>query len=159
MASVASSVAASRSALAVMVVTLVDAVGADLGDPLGHVGAVVDLRDVGERGRAPGLGDQLALQVDALPDPGLRRLQALGDDLLGHLGRAGLVQLPGGLGAAGLDHHDGDVAVVELATGDDELEGRRVALLVGRMGTPLALGRCRRCAPRRSDLRTGCPRA
>ncbi len=41
MAAVASSVAASRSALAVMVVTFVDPLGAHLGHPLGHVLAVV----------------------------------------------------------------------------------------------------------------------
>ena len=50
------------------------------------------------------------------------------------------IQLPGRFGAAGLDHHDGDVAVVELPAGDDQLEGGRVALLVGGVGHPLALG-------------------
>ena len=40
------------------------------------------------------------------------------------LRRALLVEPPGGLGAAGLDHHDGDVAAVDHATGDDELERR-----------------------------------
>ena len=48
--------------------------------------------------------------------------------------------VPGRLGAAGLDHHDGHVAVVELPPGDDQLERRLVALLVGGMGHPLALG-------------------
>ena len=37
-------------------------------------------------------------------------------------------------------HLDLAVAVVELATGHDHLEGRLAALLVGRMGDPLALG-------------------
>ena len=50
MAAVASSVAASRSALAVMVVTFSTAVGADLGNPRGHVVAVVDLGHVRRAG-------------------------------------------------------------------------------------------------------------
>ena len=55
-----------------------------------------------------GLGDQLVLELDRLADPGLGGLEAAGDDLLGDLGGAVLVVAPGLLGAAGLDHHDGD---------------------------------------------------
>ena len=40
----------------------------------------------------------------------------------------------GGFGAAGFDHHDGHVAVVELAPGHDQLEGGRIALFVGGFG-------------------------
>ena len=47
---------------------------------------------------------------------------------------------PGRLGAAGLDHHDGHVVVVEQAPGHDQLEGRRVALFVGGERDPLAVG-------------------
>ena len=139
MALVASSVAALRSALWVIVVTLAKALGADRRHPGEHVVAVVVLRLVGDRRVHAGLLDQLALQLDRLADPGLGLFEALGDDLLGDLGGAGLVVPPGVLGAAGLDHHDGDVAV-DLAAGDDQLEGRVVAFLVGRVGDPLALG-------------------
>ena len=64
---VASSVAALRSALAAMVMALASSVGADLGDPVGHVVAVVDAGRVRRCGVVDaGLGDQLALQLDRL---------------------------------------------------------------------------------------------
>ena len=63
----------------------------------------------------------------------------VGDDLLGDLRGAGLVVRDGLLGPAGLDHHDGDVAVGQLTAGHDELEGALVALLVGRVGHPAAV--------------------
>ena len=63
----------------------------------------------------------------------------VGDDRLGHLRRAGLVEGVGLLGAAGLDHHDGDVAVGQLPAGDHELEGALVTLAVGRVGQPGAV--------------------
>ena len=53
------------------------------------------------------------------------------------LRRALFVEAPGGLGAAGLDHHDGDVAAVDHAAGDDELEGRLGALLERGVRDPL----------------------
>ncbi len=121
-----------------------EAVGADGLDAGGDVVGVVDLGLPLERDDQVGLGgrlDQLALGLDGLADPGLGGLQAPGDDLFGHVRGAVLVELPGGLGAAGLDHHDGDVAVVELAPGHDELEGRVVALGVGGVRDPAALGR------------------
>ena len=74
-------------------------------------------------------------RVDYQPDV----FEAVGEDVLVDLRGAVLVQVPGDLGAAGLHHHDGDVAVVELATRDDHLEGRRVAFLVGRVGVPLTV--------------------
>ena len=83
----------------------------------------------------------------------------VGDDLFGDLRGAGLVVAPGLLGAAGLDHHDGDVAVVELAAGDDDLERRLVALLVGGVRRSTRRRGCRRGARRRWGRRTGCPRA
>ena len=67
-----------------------------------------------------------------------------GQHLLGDLGRAGVVVGPRLLGPAGLDHHDGDLAVGVLGqrpAGHDELEGGLVALLVGRVRDPGALGR------------------
>ena len=136
--------AASRSALTVMLGDLGEALGADGLDAGGDLVGVVDLRlplELVDQPGLGGLGDQLALGVDRLADPGLGGLEAPGDDLFGHVRRAVLVELPGLLGAAGLDHHDGDVAVVVLATGDDELEGRVVALGVGGVRDPLALGR------------------
>ena len=60
-------------------------------------------------------------------------------DLFGDLRRALFVELPRALGAAGLDHHDRDVAVVELTAGDDDLERRLVALLERRVRDPLAV--------------------
>ena len=57
------------------------------------------------------------------------------------LGGAVLEGLPRGLGATGLDHHDGDVVVVEHAAGDDHLEGGLLALFVGGVRDP---GRRRR---------------
>src|SRR5205807_921000 len=53
-----------------------------------------------------------------------------------------LVVAPGVLGAAGLDHHDGDVPVAVLPegpTGDDQLEGGLVTLLVGRVRYPASV--------------------
>ncbi len=117
---------------------LVDLLGADLGDPLGHVGAVVDLGDDRQAGAGcPASATSWRCRSTLSRIQVFDGFEAVGDDLLGDLRGAGLVQLPGRLGAAGLDHHDGHVAVVELATGDDQLEGRRVALLVGGMGHPL----------------------
>ena len=89
--------------------------------------------------RLDDLGAQLDLQLDRRRDPLLRLFEALGDDLFGDLRRALFVELPRGLGATGLDHHDRDVAVVELATGDDDLERRLVALLERRVRDPLAV--------------------
>jgi hypothetical protein len=88
--------------------------------------------------------DQVALEVDRVADPGLRGLQALGEDLFGHLRRTVGELLEAALGAAGLHHHDRDVGVTvlgERASRDDELEGRLVALLVRRVRQPAALGR------------------
>ena len=100
--------------------------------------------NVERRDRAVGgdhAGDELALQGDRLLDPHLAGLEPA---------RRGRPRRPSGavgvvlealLGAAGLDHHDGDVAVVELTAGDDELERAGVALVVGRVRDPLAVGR------------------
>ena len=108
------------------------------------------------------LGHQPPLEVDRLADPGLGRLQPVGQDLLGHLGGPALVVLPGALGPAGLDHHDGDVGVVAVAegpAGHHQLEGGLVALLVGGVGDPRRPRSSRRCGRRRSGRRRGCPRA
>ena len=85
------------------------------------------------------LAAQLELQVDRRVDPLLGVLEALGDDLFGDLRRAVVVEVPRHLGAAGLDHHDRDVAVVEVTAGDDDLERRLVTLLERRVRDPLAL--------------------
>ena len=108
-----------------------------------HLGRVVDVgrvRDVGDRTvREHVLGVQLDLQIDGRADPLLRRFEALGDQLFGDLRRALFVELPGALGAAGLDHHDRDVTVVETTTGNHDLERALVALLEGGVRDPLAL--------------------
>ena len=82
---------------------------------------------------------QLELQVDRRADPALRRLEAVGDELLGDLRRALLVQLARRLGAARLDHHDRDVTVVERTAGDNDLEGRAVAFRVAGVRDPGAV--------------------
>ena len=68
----------------------------------------------------------------------LQASRPVGDDLLGDLRGAGLVVVPRLLGAAGLDHHDGDV-VTDAAAGDDQLEGGLLALLVGGVRDPGAV--------------------
>ncbi len=95
--------------------------------------------DVGDR-TAGGdhRGAELLLELDRRLDPLLGLFEAVGDDLFGHLRRTLFVEAPGGFGAAGLHHHDGDVAAVDHATGDDELEGGLGALLERRVGDPLA---------------------
>src|SRR5207247_8430283 len=119
-----------------------DAVGAGDLHPLPDIVAVVVLGLVGDGRLGPArLLDQLALGLDRVADPALALLEPAGEHVLGDLGCALLVELPGVLGAARLDHHDGDVAFGVLAPGDDELEGRLVALLVGRVGQPAPLDR------------------
>ncbi|CAB4561856.1 unannotated protein [freshwater metagenome] len=83
-------------------------------------------------------GDELTLQRDRLLDPGLAGLEATGERGLVDLGCAVGVVLEALRGTTGLDHHDRDVARVELTTGDDELERAGLALFVGRVGDPLA---------------------
>ena len=116
--------------------------GGLLGDRVEHVVVVVDVDSYGISAIGPwaamtAVRSSCWRSIDA--DPLLGLLEALGDDLFGHLRRALLVEAPGGLGATGLDHHDGDVAGVDHATGDDELEGGLVALLVGRVRDPLTV--------------------
>ena len=68
-------------------------------------------------GFLPDLGHQLTLELDRLPDPGLGRLEAVGQDLLGDLGGAGLVVLHEFSVPPGLDHHDGDLGSGAPRTG------------------------------------------
>ena len=107
------------------------------------VGLVVDPGLVLDRGDRAPLGlellHELELEVDGGVDPLLRGFEAFRDDVFGDLRRTAFVELPRGFGAAGLDHHDRDVAVVEAATGDDHLEGRRVTFFVRGVGDPLAV--------------------
>ena len=62
------------------------------------------------------------LRRDELLDEGLGGLQSLRDDLLAGLDGAGLDEVPAVLGGLGLDHHDRDVAVLQDATGDHQVE-------------------------------------
>ena len=98
-------------------------------------------RELERRDAAAGLDllDELVLEVDRLPDPHLAGLEPVGDHLFGDLRGAGLVVVPRLLGAAGLDHHDGDV-VTDAAAGDDQLEGALLDLLEGGVRDPGALG-------------------
>ena len=137
------SVASLRSCLAGDRDGLGEVVGGDALDGGEHVvGVVVDGGELELLDRAVGgdhAGDELALQGDGLLDPLLARLQATGEDgLVDDLGAVGVV-LEAPLRATGLDHHHGDVAVVELAAGDDELERALGALVVRRVGDPLAV--------------------
>ena len=120
-------------------------VGGDPLDRIEHVGGVVHDGVERDRGDRPvggdHAGDELALQADGLLDPLLRRLEAAGEDGFVDLRCALLVVLEALLAPAGLDHHDRDVAVAELAPGDDELERAGIALGVGRVRDPLAVGR------------------
>ena len=162
----AASSAALRSALAVTRLALAMRSVPDRLDPGPHVVGVV-----GEGGELDGLdrpagghevGHQLALQVDGLADPGLGRLQPLGQHLLGDLGRPRLVVVPGVLGPAGLDHHDGDVGVGGVGqrpAGHHQLEGGGLALFEGRVRDPGALDACRPPGRRRWGRRRGCPRS
>ena len=108
-----------------------------------HGGRVVDVRHVlDRRDRAAGLDElvaQLLLQLDRGRDPLLRLFEALGDELFGHLRGALFVELPRALGATGFDHHDRDVAVVELTAGHDDLERGVVTLLERGVRDPLTV--------------------
>ena len=147
-------------------VGLGDGVGADRLHPGPHVVLVVgEGRERDGLDRTPrrrvGL-DQAALQVDGLADPRLGRLEAGGQHLFGDLRGAGVVVGPRLLGPARLDHHDGDLAVGVLGqrpAGHDELEGRLLALLEGRVRDPRRPRSCRRRGRRRWGRRRGCPRA
>ena len=89
----------------------------------------------------------MALQLDRLLDPHLGGVQTGGDDGLVDLRGAAFVELEGLLGATGLDHHDGDVAVVEFTTCDHDLEGGVLALFERRVRDPrsvLAVGEANR---------------
>ncbi len=61
------------------------------------------------------------------------------DELFGHLRGALFVELPRALGTAGFDHHDRDVAVVELTAGHDDLERGVVTLLERGVRDPLTV--------------------
>ncbi len=112
--------------------------GLDGGEDL--VAVVAGHRELEDLGLAAHGVDQLLLELDGVLDVALGGLEARGHDLLGDLGGTGLVELPGVLTAAGLDHHHRHVAVVEQTTGDDHLEGRLLAFVPGRVGGPGALG-------------------
>ncbi len=120
-----------------------DVAGDDTLDGCIDLGAVVNDRLELERlDRTVGgdhAGHELTLQVDRLLDPHLAGLEAVGEDRLVDLGGAVFVVVEALLGAAGFDHHHGDVAVVELAPGDDDLERARFDLFVGRVRDPLAV--------------------
>ena len=113
------------------------ACGVDSGEDLV---AVVGRHRVGHLLRCADQGHQLVLELDDLADVLLGELEAVGQHGLVDLGCSGLVDVPRGGGTTGLDHHHGDVAVVVDAPGHDHLERRVGALLVGRVGDPLACG-------------------
>ena len=108
-----------------------------------HVVGVIENGCVGERGDGALGGDhrghQLTLQRDGLLDVTLRGLETTGEHGLVHLGRTVGVVLEGLLGATGFHHHDGDVAVVQFATGHDQFERALFTLGVGGVGNPRAV--------------------
>ena len=135
--------------------------GGLLGDRVEHVVVVVGVDLVGDLGdraalaRRPSARSSFWRSIDALIHClASSRPSAMTSSV--DLRRALFVEAPGGLGAAGLDHHDGDVAAVDHATGDDELERRLGALLERGVRDPLARPGATG-APRRSGRRTGCP--
>ena len=82
--------------------------------------------------------DELTLQADRLLDPHLAGLEAAGEDGFVHLGGAAVVVGEALGGAAGFDHHDRDVAAVELTPGHDQLERGGRALFVRGVRDPFA---------------------
>ena len=84
------------------------------------------------------LGD-LHLGLAQRLDVRLGSLQGRGDDGLGRGGGAGADEVPGILRGAGLHHHDGDVSVLQDATGHDHVEGGALELGVAGEGDPLAV--------------------
>ena len=115
-------------------------VGARLGHCCFNLGGVVRLELVLHGGLHPCGGDQPALEAHRFFDPLLGPLQALGQGSFVHLGGAAAVELPACLGAVGLHHHDGHVAVVEDPSGHHHLKRGFGALGVGGMGNPLPIG-------------------
>ena len=115
-------------------------VAAHLGHGCGNVVAVVRRQLVVHRGLHSGGGDEASLQGDRLGHPLLGGLEALGQDGFAHLRGARLVVTPAARGAGGLDHHHRHVAVGTDATGHHHLERGLVAVGVGGMRDPLAVG-------------------
>ena len=83
--------------------------------------------------------DELALELDRILDPDLARFEATGQNTLVDLRCAIGVVREAFLGTAGLDHHDRDVAAVELTSGNDEFERGRLTLAIGGVWNPLAV--------------------
>ncbi len=89
--------------------------------------------------RLGGRGGDDVLGVDERLEERLRRVEALGHDLLGRcLGAHGDL-VHDGLGGLGLDHHDGDVTGLGDPTGDDHREHGVAELGEGREADPLAV--------------------
>ena len=78
----------------------------------------------------------MTLQFDRFFDPLLRRLETGGNHRFAHFRRAVGVELERLLGATSFDHHDGDVAVVKFASGDDEFKRARVSFFERRVCNP-----------------------
>ena len=115
-----------------------DALGASGLDGCEHLGGVVAGDLVGHDLGSTHSRHELLLELDDLADELLGELQATGQDGLVDHRSAGLVDVAGGFCSASLDHHHGDVTVVQQTTGHDHLEGGLAALFVGRVGNPLA---------------------
>ncbi len=98
-----------------------------------------------------GLGLQLTLRLADHLDERLGRFDAAGDDFFIRLGLALVVdEMPGILAGAGLDHGDGDVAVLDHAAGDHDLEHGALTLAPAREGDPLAVDQSQANAGNRS---------
>ena len=118
-----------------------------VGTQLGHRGldlrGVVHLELVLHGGLDPGGGDQPALEAHRFFDPLLGPLQSLSEGGFVHFRGSVAVEFPACLGAVGLYHHDGHIAVIQNATGHYHFEGGFGALGIGGVGNPLPVGTVR----------------
>ena len=71
----------------------------------------------------------MSLQLDGLLDPLLGRLETRSNDCFAYLRCTIGIEIERLLGTAGFHHHDGDVSVVEFASGNDEFKSSRIAFL------------------------------
>ena len=84
-------------------------------------------------------GNQLALQGNGLFDPDLAGFQTTGKHCFVNLWRTVGVVSKALFGTTGFDHHDCDIAVIELTPGNNEFEGAGGALGIGRVRNPLTI--------------------
>ena len=118
-------------------------VGGDASNSVEHLGGVIELSNELQRSDRTLGGndarDELALETDGLLDPHLAGLEPTSENGFIHLGGAVGVVGKALRRATRFDHHDRNVAVVELTTGDHEFERGGFALGIGGVRNPLAV--------------------